>query len=352
MGDVLALDTVVIGAGVVGLAIGRALALAGREVTVVEAEPLIGSVTSSRNSEVIHAGLYYPTGSLKARLCVAGRDALYAYCAARGIPHRRCGKLVVAANEGEAGYLEKLHEQAEANGVMDCRLIDGKELARLEPEIRGAAALLSPSTGIVDSHACMAALRDDIEAAGGSVVTRTPVLGGSLESDVARLSLGGRDPVEVEARAWSSTRPGSAPGTSRAPLRVWLRRPSRRAISPRAATFRWRVARRRHDWSIPCRSRADWVSISRSISPARHATAPSVEWTDSIDYTVDPRRSQSFYAAIRRYWPGLADGALIPAYSGVRPKIAGPDGAGDFVIQVPRHRPSGLHRALRHRVPA
>ncbi|GLS18904.1 dehydrogenase [Labrys miyagiensis] len=338
------LDAVVVGGGVIGLAIGRALALAGREVMVLEAEPITGSIVSSRNSEVIHAGLYYPTGSLKAKLCVDGKHKLYAYCEERGIAHRRCGKLVVAANEAELAYLEKLRKQAIANNVDDCVLLDGDTVQRMEPNLVAAAALLSPSTGIVDSHGLMAAYVADIESHGGSVVTHSPVLGGRLEGDRVLLSIGGRDPIEIEAAlvvnsagldAWVVSRNIEGLDTTTIPERH-LAKGSYFALTGRAPS-------QRLIYPVP---EPGGLGVHLTLDLAGQARfGPDVEWTETIDYEVDPRRAEKFYAAIRRYWPDLRDDALQPAYSGVRPKVAGPSGgAGDFIIQGPRE--TGHHGYL------
>jgi Predicted dehydrogenase len=336
MAELLELDCVVIGGGAVGLAIARELALAGREVVLLEAEPMIGSVTSSRNSEVIHAGLYYPTGSLKAELCVAGKNKLYDYCAARHIPHRRCGKLVVASNEAEVAYLEKLLQQAKANGVDDCHLINGKELAGIEPAIRGYAALVSPSTGIIDSHGLMEALSTDFEANDGHIILNSPVTAGSLSDGAVRLSVGGDDPVEIEARlvvnaaglgAWSVS--DAIDGLDRSTI------PERHYAKGCYFSLAGRAPASRLIYPVP---EPGGLGVHLTIDLAGQPRfGPDVEWVDTIDYDVDPSRADKFYAAIRRYWPDLPDGALQPAYAGMRPKIIGPDGGGggDFIIQGP-----------------
>lgn len=347
MNEVPELDCVVIGGGVVGLAVARELALAGREVVLLEAEPMTGSVTSARNSEVIHAGLYYPTGSLKAELCVAGRSRLYDYCRERDIPHRRCGKLVVASNEAEVGYLEKLLKQAEANGVEDCYLIGGAELAGMEPRIKGFTALVSPSTGIIDSHRLMEAYVADIEAHGGAIVLNSPVLSGELLDDVVRLLVGGRDPVEIEAKLVVNA----------AGLNAW-------AVSEGLTGLDSKTMPERHYAKGCYFSLAGRAPAARLIYPVPepgglgvHLTldlagqarfGPDVEWVETIDYDVDPRRADRFYAAIRRYWPDLPDGALQPAYSGMRPKVVGPNGGGggDFVIQGPEATGHPAYAAL------
>ena len=336
MSEVLRLDCVVIGGGVVGLAVARELATAGREVVLLEAEPMTGSITSSRNSEVIHAGLYYPAGSLKAELCVAGKHRLYQYCEGRHIPHRRCGKLVVASDEAEVAYLEKLRKQAEANGVGDCYLIDGAELARLEPQIRGFAALVSPSTGIADSHRLMEAYITDIEAHGGVIVLNSPVLCGEFLADAVSLSVGGRDPVEIEARLVVNA----------AGLNAWAISESLTGLDQKTVPKRYyakgcyfslagRAPAGRLIYPVP---EPGGLGVHLTLDLAGQARfGPDVEWVETIDYDVDPRRAEKFYAAIRRYWPDLADGTLQPAYSGMPPKVVGPEGGGggDFVIQGP-----------------
>lgn len=333
------LDCVVIGAGVVGLAIARELALAGREVMVLEAEPLIGSITSSRNSEVIHAGLYYPTGSLKAELCVSGKHSLYDYCRDRHIAHRACGKLVVASSPDEVGYLEKLLQQASSNGVDDCRLLDRRELAGLEPHIRGHAALLSPSTGIIDSHGLMAAFEADIANHGGMIVLNAPVIKGEAlaggEADI-RLFVGGREPAVIDARlvvnaaglgAWAVSQ--SIAGLDAGAI------PERHYAKGCYFSLSGRAPATHLIYPVPEKG---GLGVHLTLDLAGQGRfGPDVEWVETIDYDVDPRRADRFYAAIRRYWPDLPDGALQPAYAGMRPKLAGPDagGGGDFMISGP-----------------
>jgi L-2-hydroxyglutarate oxidase LhgO len=347
MNEVLALDCVVIGGGVVGLAVAREMAMAGRDVVVLEAEPLTGSITSSRNSEVIHAGLYYPTGSLKAELCVAGKQKLYDYCRERYIPHKRCGKLVVASNEAEVAYLEKLLKQAEANGVDDCRLIDGAELAHLEPQIAGFAALVSPSTGIVDSHRLMEAYIADVEAYGGSIVLNSPVLGGELLTDTVRLSIGGRDPVEIEAKLVVNAAGLSAWTISEGMIGLDRKTvPQRHYAKGCYFSLAGRAPAGRLIYPVP---EPGGLGVHLTLDLAGQARfGPDVEWVETIDYDVDPHRAGKFYGAIRRYWPDLPDGALQPAYAGMRPKVAGPNGGGggDFVIQGPEMTGHPAYAAL------
>jgi L-2-hydroxyglutarate oxidase LhgO len=329
-------DAVVVGAGVVGIAVARALALAGREVIVLDAAEGIGTETSSRNSEVIHAGIYYPTGSLKARLCVAGRHALYAYCAERGIAHRRCGKLVVATAEDQVPALERLRAQAAANGVDDLVRMTGAEARALEPELVCVAAFLSPSTGVVDSHAFMLAMQGDAENAGATFVFHSPATGGTIRDEGVLLEVGGAEPMTLLARtvvnsgglhaqrlaaALSGFPPAHVPPSYYAKGNYYQlagRAPFSRLVYPMPNTA------------------GLGVHITLDLA-GQGRFGPDVEWTDRIEYTVDPRRADGFYAAIREYWPGLPDGSLVPGYAGIRPKIVPPGSPpADFLIAGPR----------------
>jgi L-2-hydroxyglutarate oxidase LhgO len=328
-------DCIVIGAGVVGLAVARALALAGREVIMLEAANAIGTETSSRNSEVIHAGIYYPAGSLKARLCVAGRKRLYAYCAERGIPHAAVGKLIVATSQEQHGTLADLTAKAAASGVTDLRWVPLEEVAEMEPEIRATAALLSPSSGIIDSHSYMLALQGDAEDRGMAIAFGTPVVGGRVTSDGIEIETGGDAPMRLAANlvvnsaGLHATRVAAAieglPPESVPPLYYAKgnyfglagKSPFRRLIYP-----------------VP-ENAGLGVHVTLDLG-GRGRFGPDVEWIDRLDYAVDPRRSEPFYAAVRRYWPGLPDGALYPDYAGIRAKLQTPGGAAaDFVIQGP-----------------
>jgi len=325
-------DCVVIGAGVVGLAVARALAQAGREVIVVEAADTIGTETSSRNSEVIHAGIYYSPGSLKAQLCVSGKHALYAYCAERGVPHRNCGKLIVATAPDQIAGLEKLRAQANANGVEDLRTLTATEARAMEPELHCVAALLSPSTGIIDSHAYMLALQADAEAAGAVVVFRSPVARGAVRDRRIELEIGGRDPMNVLARTVVNSGGIHAPHVA-ASIDGF---PAAHVPPCRYAKGNYYSLSGRAPFSrlvYPMPNQAG-LGVHITIDLAGHARfGPDVEWIDRIDYSVDPRRADGFYAAIREYWPGLADGRIEPDYAGIRPKIVGPgEPAADFVI--------------------
>lgn len=337
------LDCVVVGAGVVGLAVARALALAGREVCVVEAADAIGTATSSRNSEVIHAGIYYPPGSLKARLCVTGRRQLYAYCAARGITHRRIGKLIVATGEADVARLEGYAQRAAANGVDDLEWHDAAAVAALEPDVRAVAALYSPSTGILSSHEYLLALRGDIEAHGGTLALRSRVARIVAGDDGFAVFIDGDADPAVHCRMLVNAAGLHAPalaGTIEGLDAAWV---------PRAYFARG------HYYTLSGRSPFGRLvyPVAEQAGLGIHVTldtagvarfGPDVEWIERIDYRVDPRRADGFYAAIREYWPGLEDGRLQPAYAGIRPKIVGPDApAADFLIQGPaEHGVPGL----------
>ncbi len=331
--------TVVIGAGVVGLAIARALARSGREVVILEAEPLIGSRTSARNSEVIHAGIYYPKDSLKAKLCVAGRHALYAYCAERHIPHRRCGKLIVATDGAETAKLPAIAAAAAANGVTDLHEISGAEAREMEPEIHCAAALHSPSTGIVDSHALMLSLLGEAEEAGAMLALGTPVLALARDKRGFLVETGGDSPMQI-----GCTELVNAAGHGAVPLARQLTNSAPPQFFARGAYFSVSGKQPFSRLIYPVPVPGGLGTHSTVDLSGRTKFGPDVEWIETEDYTLDPARADSFYAAIRRYWPGLADNALRPDYTGVRPKISGPgEPAADFRIDGPgQHGVAGL----------
>jgi L-2-hydroxyglutarate oxidase LhgO len=326
-------ECVVVGAGVVGLAVARALALAGREVLVLEAAEGIGTETSSRNSEVIHAGIYYTAGSLMARTCVAGKRMLYAYCAERGVPHRNCGKLIVATNEEEAGRLEAIRARAAANGVDDLRLIPAAEAKAMEPALRCTAALVSPSTGIVDSHAYMLALQGDAENAGAVFAFRAPVEHGRVGEAGITLRVGGAEPMELGCRLLVNAAGLHAPRLARSLEGMPAEHvPQAYFAKGNYFTLAGRSPFSRLIYPVPV---PGGLGTHLTLDLAGQARfGPDVEWVDRLDYTVDPRRADSFYAAIRRWWPELPDGALMPGYAGIRPKIVPPGApAQDFVVQ-------------------
>jgi L-2-hydroxyglutarate oxidase LhgO len=343
-------DCVVIGAGVVGLAVARALAQGGREVLIVEAEPTIGTGVSSRNSEVIHAGLYYEPGSLKSRLCVRGNHLMIAYCAERHVPHQRCGKLVLAPDAAAASKLVSFAERARAQGVGDLRHLSAAEVHEIEPALRCHSSLLSPSSGIVDSHGLMTALLADAEAAGALLAVASPLLAARKIAEGWQITCGSSDEqVELQAN-WLVNCAGL----------------QAQAVASRMSGFAAQAIPQRH------LARGHYFSLSgrtpfkRLIYPMPvdgglgvHVTldlggqarfGPDVQWLtdpgagEPLDYRVDPKRGDVFYEAVRSYWPDLPDDALIPAYSGIRPKLSGPgEPPGDFVIAGPQqHECAGV----------
>ena len=338
-------EAVVIGAGVVGLATARALAVEGREVVILEAGGAIGTETSSRNSEVVHAGLYYTPGSLKARLCIEGRRRLYRFCEERGVPHKMLGKLIVATEAGQDGKLAAIEAGARACGVADLRRLSGAEAQAMEPKLVCVGALLSPSTGIVDSHACMLALQGEAEAHGAQVAFRTRAVAGAVRGEGIEIVTRGEDGSRLDlfTRIVVNAAGHGAQGFARALAEFPTARVPPQYFA-RGCYF----------------SLAGESPFGRLIYPAPvegglgvHLTldmgggarfGPDVEWIDGVDYTVDPRRADAFYAEIRRYWPDLADDALLPSYAGVRPKLSGPgEAAADFRIDGPQaHGVPGL----------
>jgi L-2-hydroxyglutarate oxidase LhgO len=330
-------ECVVVGAGVVGLAIARALALQGREVIVLEAEEAIGTHTSSRNSEVIHAGIYYPAGSLKARLCVQGKTALYAYCKDRGVPFDNCGKLIVACSEVELAGLEKIRKQALANGVDDLSFVDPAVVRQMEPEVRCLGALQSPSTGIIDSHSLMVAYQGEAEAGGTMIAFHSPVEGGRVVADGVELTVGGENPMQLHCRVLVNSAGLGAPALGAALHGFpqdhvppgYLCKGNYFTLSGMKSPFRRLI--------YPAPEQAG-LGVHVTVDMGGQARfGPDVEWVDTMDYNVDPKRSLSFYAAIRRYWPGLPDGALAPGYAGMRPKLQKPgEPAKDFMIEGPK----------------
>ena len=337
------IECIVVGAGVVGLAIARRLAQDGREVIVLEAEDAIGTQTSSRNSEVIHAGIYYKAGSLMARFCVAGKHALYDYCRDHNVDHRNCGKLIVATTAAEADKLAAIRAHAAANGVDDLIAMSGAEARAMEPALACDAALLSPSTGIIDSHGYMLALRGDAEAAGAAFAFLAPLLRATSKADGFEIEVGGDAPMQLRCRllvnAAGLAATMVARGIDAMPLpqipTAYLAKGNYFSCSARAPFSRL-------IYPVP---EPGGLGVHLTLDLAGQARfGPDVEWIDRLDYAVDPARAERFYPAIRRYWPGLPDHALMPSYSGIRPKIVPPAVAvQDFVIQGPRdHGIAGL----------
>ena len=335
-------ECVVVGAGVVGLAVARALALAGREVLVLEAANAIGTGTSSRNSEVIHAGLYYAAGSLKARLCVQGNAQLYAYCAERGIGHRRCGKLLVATDVAQLAQLQGIIEKAQRNGVHDLQMLSQAQAQALEPDLTCVGAIFSPSTGIVDSHGFMLALQGDLENAGGILVLNTALE--HAEYTQAAIKLVAKDGTCLQARVVINAAGLHAPALARriqglAPEHV----PQAYFAKGNYFTLAGRAPFSRLIYPVP---QAAGLGVHLTLDLGGQAKfGPDVQWVNSPeDLAVDAARGDAFYAEVRKYWPGLQDGALMPGYAGIRPKINGPDEATrDFMIQgVAEHGVPGL----------
>ncbi len=336
-------DCIVVGAGVVGLAVARALALAGREVIILEAAEAIGTETSSRNSEVIHAGIYYPAGSLMARFCVDGKRRLYAYCEDKGVGYRNCGKLIVATNTREDGMLAGIKQRAEANGVEGMRVLTTAEAVALEPNLVCTSALLSPTTGIIDSHGFMVALQGDAENAGAVPVFLSPVLGGQVAGRGVEIEVGGAEPMRLRCRLLVNSAGLHAPGLAgRIGGMPQQRVPGAYYAKGNYFTLSGRSPFSRLIYPVPV---PGGLGVHLTVDLGGQARfGPDVEWLDSIDYTVDPARADSFYAAVRTYWPGLKDGALQPGYAGIRPKTV-PKGAPgqDFVVQGPQtHGVPGL----------
>ncbi|NVD40538.1 NAD(P)/FAD-dependent oxidoreductase [Ensifer sp. HO-A22] len=328
-------ECIVAGAGVVGLAVARALAQAGRGVILLEAADRIGSETSSRNSEVIHAGIYYPPGSLMARLCVEGRTLLYAYCRERGIPHRQCGKLIVATSAAELEHLPDIAAQAARNGVPDLRQISAAEARALEPALATTGALLSPSTGIIDSHAYMLSLLGDAENAGAVLALNSPVEGGNVTGGGIVVKVGGAEPMSLACRLFVNAAGLAAPKVAR------LIEGMPKARVPKAYYAKGdyfshvgKAPFSRLIYPVPVKG---GLGIHLTLDMAGQARfGPDIEWIETLTYDVDPTKAASFYAGVRRYYPDLKDGALVPAYSGIRPKIVPPEVASqDFDVQGP-----------------
>ncbi len=327
-------DCVVIGAGVVGLAVARALALNGREVLVLEAADAIGTQTSSRNSEVIHAGIYYPQGSLKALLCVQGKQMLYDYCAERGIGHRRCGKLIVATSEQQVPALQGILAKAAANGVDDLVLLTREQAHALEPALECVAAVHSPSTGIVDSHGLMLSLQGDLENAGGLVVFNSPLAQARVTPQSIELTA--EDGTQLRARTVVNAAGVHAPTLARRFEGLDARHiPGEYYAKGNYFTLAGRSPFSRLIYPVP---EAAGLGVHLTIDLGGQAKfGPDVQWVDTPDdLVVDPVRGVAFYAEVRKYWPALPDAALQAGYAGIRPKISGPGAAAaDFKIEGP-----------------
>lgn len=335
-------EAVVVGAGVVGLAIARALALQGREVLVLESCSGIGTGTSSRNSEVIHAGIYYARDSLKARLCVQGRQLLYAYGESRGVAHLKCGKLIVASTTAQLPLLEQIRARAVANGVGDIAWLTRDQARALEPALECVAALLSPSTGIIDSHALMLALQGDMENAGGMLALNSPLAGADCSSD--GITLTSLDGTQLRASVVVNSAGLQAPELA-ARFNGLARQhvPTAYFAKGNYFTLAGRSPFKRLIYPVP---QGAGLGVHLTLDLGGQAKfGPDVQWvTSASDLMVDPARGDAFYEQVRTYWPGLPDGALVPGYAGIRPKL-GPaqDGPADFLIQGPaEHGVKGL----------
>jgi L-2-hydroxyglutarate oxidase LhgO len=310
-------------------------------VIVVEGESGIGAGVSSRNSEVIHAGIYYPPASAKAVLCVRGRQLLYRYCEEHGVAHRRCGKLIVATAAEQSATLRQIQSHAAANGVRDLRLLTADEAKAIEPELRCVAALLSPSTGIIDSHGLMLACQGDAEDRGAMLALHSPVTGGALEAGGIVLEVGGAEPMRIFARTVINSA-----GLMAQRIATAVRGFPREKIPPchfAKGNYFSLAARSPFTHLIYPVPEAAGLGVHLTLDLAGQARfGPDVEWITEIDYDVDLRRADGFYRAIRNYWPGLRDGQLAPGYAGIRPKLDGPGKpAGDFLIQGPAEH--GVH---------
>ena len=337
------IECVVIGAGVCGIAVARALACAGHEVIVIEAEDGIGTQISSRNSEVVHAGIYYPKDSLMARLCVSGRRMLYGFCAERGVAFARCGKLIVATNAAELPALALIKQRGEANGVEELTLLTAQEARALEPNLSCAGALLSPATGIIDSHAYMLALQGDAEHAGAVFVCNSPMMRARVLPEGIAVDIGEIDPITLRCRLLVNAAGLAAPSLA-ARIEGMPRHLVPTAHYAKGSYFvlsgRSPFSRLIYPVPVP-----GGLGVHLTIDLGGQARfGPDVEWVSEIDYNVDASRASGFYDAVRRYWPALEDGALQPGYCGIRPKIVPEGGAPqDFVVQDWRtHGVSGL----------
>jgi L-2-hydroxyglutarate oxidase LhgO len=335
------MQVLVIGAGVIGLAVARAVARQGHEVVVAEAANAIGTGISSRNSEVIHGGMYYPTGSLRARHCVRGRRMLYDFCGSHGVPHRKCGKLIVATNQAELDKIQAIEAQGRINGVEGLETIGGNAARALEPELSCIGALHSPETGIIDAHAYMLALRGDLEDAGGAIAFNTKLARAARKDGQWQVGFG-----EGEAFAFDALVNCAGLGAQAAARAVEdypaARVPRLVMAKGNYFTFTGRPVFKRLIYPTPV---VAGLGVHVTIDLAgRMRFGPDVEWIERETYDVDPGRAASFYERIRTYWPGLPDGALAPDYCGIRPKLTGRgEPAADFLIDPPaQHGLPGL----------
>ena len=337
------IECTVIGAGAVGLAVARALALQGREVIILESASSIGTETSSRNSEIIHAGIYYEPGSLKAELCVRGKLALYDYCKSRGIPFKRCGKMIVATNKNQIENLKALQKKAVANGVTDLIWQDKKATLEMEPALNAMASLLSPSTGIIDSHALMLSYQGEAEANGAVIAFNTPVLSGKTTDKAILLHIGGETPMTVKSKFVFNC--GGLNAQKIAANLIGF--PDKYVPETHYAKGNYFSLNDKNPFThliYPIPEEAG-LGVHLTIDLSGQARfGPDVEWIDKIEYEVDSSRVSKFYHAVRNYWPDLKDDTLIPGYSGIRPKLKGEGFPSmDFVFSGPlSHGVQGL----------
>jgi len=336
-------EAVVIGAGVVGLAVARRLAMTGLEVVVLEAAEAIGTETSSRNSEVIHAGIYYPKDSWKAQFCVAGKKALYRYCETHGVEHRNCGKFIVATNKEQISELERLKRAATENGVPDLEWRTPAEVSVEEPAVFCVKALWSPSTGIIDSHGLMLSYQGDAEAAGAMIAFHAPVKSGVIKKDGVCLSVGGEAPTTLKAKFVINSAGLHAQRMASNIVGV-----PKETIPPcyyakgNYYSLLGKAPFKRPIYPVPEKAGLG-VHVTVDLG-GQIRFGPDVEWIDGLNYDVDPARADAFYSAVRAYYPDLPDGAIQPGYSGIRPKLQAPgEAARDFMVQGPNeHGVAGL----------
>ena len=337
------IQCVVVGAGVVGLAIARQLSMSGHDVVVLEAAETIGTETSSRNSEIIHAGIYYPQKSLKARFCVEGKQLLYPYCESHGVKHRRCGKFIVATSDEQLPELVRLKEVAAKNGVPDLEWYSAEEVSAEEPSVFCVKALWSPSTGIIDSHGLMLAYQGDAEAAGAMIAFHSPLEDGIVEDNGILLNVGGTDPIVLKAQIVINSS-----GLSAQKVASSIKGVPADSIPPcyyakgNYYTLRGIPPFKRPIYPVPEKAGLG-VHVTVDLG-GQVRFGPDVEWIENIDYDVDPTRAKGFYSAVRKYYPALPDGAIQPGYSGIRPKLQAPgEIAKDFMILGPKnHGVNGL----------
>ncbi len=340
-------DVAVIGGGIIGLAVSRRLAIDGREVFLFEAEDDIGQHSSSRGSEVIHSGIYYPTNSLKARLCVAGQKQLYEYCDQQNIKYRQLGKILVATSDEEIPVLENLKKQAEANGVSDLQWLSSDEVTRLEPEIRCVRGFLSPSTGIVDSHALLQSLRMDGKKHGVNLFVATPVERGEVVDEGVMLTIGGPEPSQVICRLvvncaglYAQKVARSIAGLSQKHIPTPFYAKGHYFTLAGQSPFSHLV------YPVPEKGGLG-IHLTLDLS-GKARFGPDVVWIDTVDYSFDESRADACYSSVRRYYPSLADGALSPGHTGIRPKLSKGDSVEkDFIVQGPKvHGVSGLYNTF------